>query len=154
MSAEKVEELLTIIRARQQELADSLRSHQRDVDQLRALSDSMRASGAFDSEDIAAVEDEITAHAKEKARLEEVFEKQEAAQKANLELFSSLREVITERADVLEEEDGRSRVLEAHPNLLRFLAKKQLNLQEIITTKLSTLATSQGACAAPPADAC
>jgi thioredoxin-like negative regulator of GroEL len=135
----RVEELLQIIKTKQDALVRDMQVHDHDMECLKDLSAKMQASEAFDPEDLAAVQAEISGHTQSREHLAKQYEQEEETRKAHQELFAYLNEVIVNRQDTLDQVDSRTRVLESHPELLEYLAKKQLNLHKIIADKLQTL---------------
>ena len=142
----RIEELLKIIRSRQEDILVQMDSHAQDIQGLRELVQEMQKSPAFDPEDVSTVEDQIKSHAKQHSKLAKHMEEEEVSRQAHEELFVYLNDVIEDRQRILDSVDGSSSVLATHPELLQYLARKQLNLQKIMADKLETLA--QPSCAA------
>ena len=138
----RVEELLAIIHKRQQALMQEMNTHEGNVAALAELARSMKESDSFDSEDRTAVEREIACHEQNREQLAAQFQKEEETRKVHEELFCCLNAVIMNRQETLDKADGRTKVLAAHPELLGYLARKQLSLQQIIDDKLEGLGAS------------
>lgn len=141
----RIEELLQIIRSRQEDILAQMDSHAQDIQGLRQLVQEMQKSPAFDPEDVSTVEDQIKKHTKQHSLLAKHMEEEEASRQAHEELFAYLNVVIEDRQRILDSADGNSHILATHPELLQYLARKQLNLQKLMADKLESLAQRSSA---------
>ena len=140
MNRARVEELIVNIQKRQDALIEEIRVHEREEIALQELEKEMKASEAFDPYDLEAVRAERQRHSTEKERLMLAHEKEDEMREAHNELFTCLTNVINSRQQLLDNVDGHTSVLANHPDLLNFLAKKQISLEEMLTQKLESLA--------------
>jgi hypothetical protein len=88
---------------------------------------------AFDSEDRAFVESQLSANRAKSAKLENDIKINEAKIKEREELFRCMNAAMDERARVLEEDDA---CLSAHPEMLQFFARKQVSLRALLEAKI------------------
>ena len=138
----KLEKLIEAIRERQSELRFDIERHSEQASALAELEQRMGGCVAFDGEDVVVVKAEIEAHKNAVISLENKYAVEEERRKAQEELYKYLHTVISDRQSILDMEDGRTQVLEGHPRLLEFMAKKQLDLQKIIEEKLKDMPSS------------
>lgn len=135
-----VEELSRGIEQRQRRLREAVQAENRRIDSLRALGQRMHGSkGAFDHEDVKAVQAEIMAREAALERLQHDSRAQESARREKEELFIQLHNTLLTRTRVLEDVDKSNAVLNDHESLLRFFADKQLALTGMLRSKMQEL---------------
>ena len=140
--------------ARLRERADETRRQQHEerafVDAqkaqlLRLLERVTSTPSAFDGEDRAFVESQISANRARAAVLADEIKASEARMREREDLFSCMSAAIEERTRILEEDDS---CLSAHPELLQFFARKQVSLQALLQAKIRESCEGSGAGAA------
>jgi len=135
-----VEELSRGIEQRQRRLRAAVESENRRIGSLRLLLQRMQSSsGAFDHEDVKAVQLEISRREDALDRLQQDSRSQEIARREKEEIFIQLHSTLMTRTRVLEDVDKSNAVLNDHDDLLRFFADKQLALTTMLRGKMQEL---------------
>jgi len=138
--AAAVEELSRGIEQRQRRLRVAVDVENRRCDSLRTLLQRMQgAKGAFDHEDLKAVQDEIARREAALERLQHESRAQETVRREKEELFLQLHSTLHTRTRVLEDLDKSTAVLHDHEQLLQFFADKQLQLSVMLRSKMQEL---------------
>lgn len=138
-------ELTASVEGRRAELERSIAVTDRSVEALTRLRERMQAeasrgSGSFDRDDLAMVDEEISAHCAASKEMRRHLEAVQARQTAHAKIFKDMAATLTERSAVLEQEND---VLEAHPRLLERLANKQLELESLLQQRVKAAAVQR-----------
>lgn len=97
------------------------------------------AASAFDTEDCAQVEKQILLHETELTRLKREADGLEMKRKEREQIFKSMYAAINERTRILEQDDL---CMSLHPDMLKYFAKKQINLQSLLKNKIENTISS------------
>ena len=100
--------------------------------------------GAFDEEDCRHVEKQIELHDVHLQEICRIVQLDEAKRKEREQLFHCMVGAINDRTRVLEEDDD---CLNAHPEMLQYFARKQVNLQSLLKAKMEESMGSPVECA-------
>ena len=127
----KINEILSSMRNDSEDLKQKLNEHRSHRADLEALKMSFKNLNCFDSDDLKAIDFEIEKHQKDEKEVDLEIQKQSANRKAHEELLGSLKTVVASRQECLENQDSKTKVLENHPDLLKFFAEKQIKFTKI-----------------------
>jgi len=128
------------IEDRQQLIRTSSETEQRKIQSLQDLLQRIGASGdAFDQEDKAAVLSEISAREQVLLKIQKEAKRQEEIRRQKEAILLQLHTVLTTRTKVLDQMDEDSAVLREHDALLSFFAQKQVQLMEMLKSKMKEL---------------
>lgn len=128
------------IEDRQQLIRSSGETEQRKIQGLQDLLQRIGASGdAFDQEDRNAVLAEISARELVLQKIQKEAKRQEEIRRQKEAILLQLHTVLTTRTKVLDQMDEDSSVLREHDALLSFFAQKQVQLMEMLKSKMREL---------------
>jgi DNA repair ATPase RecN len=128
------------IEDRQQLIRSSSETEQRKIQSLQDLLQRIGASGdAFDQEDRNAVLAEISAREQVLQKIQKEAKRQEEIRRQKEAILLQLHTVLTTRTKVLDQMDEDSSVLREHDALLSFFAQKQVQLMEMLKSKMKEL---------------
>jgi hypothetical protein len=135
---EDLAELASAVEARRTQLAASIDLEEAATESLarlreRMFAEAQGASGAFDRDDVAMVDEEIAAHKESVREMRKTMEAVHARQAAHARLFKEMATTLSGRSSVLEQEND---VLAQHPKLLEKLAAKQLELEGLLQDRV------------------
>jgi hypothetical protein len=130
-----IEELLRRIDERKENLRAQEASVVKACGQLQSLLDCMRSHvSIFDDEDRDRVSQEIALHQQKIQSIRDEGLVQDAQRTEKETLFKAMLNAITQRTQVLEQEDE---LLLEHPDMLKYFARKQLSLRKLLESKIA-----------------
>jgi hypothetical protein len=128
------------IEERQAQLKAACDQEEQQIQKLRELLKSIGGTGdAFDAEDREAVLKEISSRELALQKVSREAKRQEEIRRQKEAILLQLHMVLTTRTRILEQADEDSAVLKENQPLLAFFAQKQLNLMEMLKTRMREL---------------
>ena len=128
----QLEQSLQANRDEEAKISLEIQGHDQQIQALCELEKTMMASEYFDAEDRRAVQAAMEVHGKSKESLARKRAADGERLRRQERTVSYLTTILLGRRDVLDTEDGKSQVLQSHPELLEFFAKKQLELNKLL----------------------
>lgn len=142
MLTQHLRELQAACEQAQKDIQAQIKVERSSLEGLAHLKDKILSSkaGAFDSDDVCMVDEEIQEHTTQLQKLERELEKAAARHAAHATVFIDMAHTLSDRSSILDEE---SEVLAKHPQLLERFAKKQVDLETMLKSKVQELSLTK-----------